>query len=74
LESLEGKTALVIRWSSKHDPNASIALCDDECWEIFDHNFWLERRVKRAETVEEEEEIYDAMLSRTKKEKNECQH
>lgn len=67
LESLKDKEGLVVRWSSKHDSNASIALCDDECWETFDHNFWLEKRFMRAKTEEEENEAIDAMLPRNKK-------
>jgi hypothetical protein len=40
-------TALVVRWSNKKGRRASLAVCDEECWSNFDHNYWLERRAKK---------------------------
>lgn len=46
---VEGKEALVVRWKGKGGKDASFILCNDECWEVFDHNFWLERAWKRTD-------------------------
>lgn len=54
--SLQGKTGLVVRWQNKRDKNASLALCDDECWQIYDHNFWLERAAKKKFMGDKEDE------------------
>lgn len=40
------QTALVGKWTNRKGQQ-SIALCNDECWSTYDHNFWLERRAKR---------------------------
>jgi hypothetical protein len=62
---LQGAIALVTRWSSKKDKNASLAVCDEDCWQDLDHNFWLNRAAKKewfAGHEEEAEEYWDSRL------------
>lgn len=47
LTSIHETNALVRRWTNKKSSNNSIAVCDEECWSNYDHNYWLERRAKK---------------------------
>lgn len=44
---LQGRTALVVRWKNRRKQNASLAVCDDKCWQDFDHAFWSDKATKR---------------------------
>ena len=64
LKSLHEKNALVIRWQNKKG-GGSLALCDDECWSNYDHNYWLERRAKKEldkGNIHDAERFYDSRL------------
>ena len=54
-----------MRWEAKRDLLASFALCDDECWSTYDHNFWLEQAYKRTDDLAEQEQIINDLLPRT---------
>jgi hypothetical protein len=59
---LHETTALVKRWNAKHDPNASLTVCDEQCWQDFDHNFWLEKAFERTSDPQKEQEFLDARI------------
>lgn len=43
---VSGATALVNRWTNKKGEQ-SLMVCNETCWENYDHNYWLERAAKR---------------------------
>lgn len=64
MKFLHHQVALVRQWNNKKGQQ-SIALCDDECWSTYDHNFWLERRAKQeyfAGNEDVAEVYYDSRL------------
>jgi hypothetical protein len=61
MQDTHGTNALVVRWKSG---KASLVLCDEECWSIYDHNFWLLRAYEETQDEREQDWLISALLPR----------